>query len=73
VITIVVQARTVDDVDVFMNNLDATGAFTKTGSREDHFNEQGLLDAVLESTYVPSAAKAAPEPAKEPAREPAKP
>ncbi len=61
VLTINVLARSVDDVDVFMNNLEATGAFRSIGSREDHFNEQGLLESSIESTYVPASAK---EPAK---------
>jgi type IV pilus assembly protein PilN len=65
VLTINVLARTVDDVDVFMNNLEATSAFKSIGSREDHFNEQGLLESSIESTYVPAAAKTPPaDPAK---------
>jgi len=65
VLTINVLARTVDDVDVFMNNLEATSAFKSIGSREDRFNEQGLLESSIESTYVPAAAKAPPaDPAK---------
>jgi len=65
VLTINVLARTVDDVDVFMNNLEATSAFKSIGSREDHFNEQGLLESSIETTYVPAAAKAPPaDPAK---------
>lgn len=65
VLTINVLARSVDDVDVFMNNLEATSAFKNIGSREDRFNEQGLLESSIESTYVPASAK---EPAKEPAK-----
>jgi len=65
VLTINVLARSVDDVDVFMNNLEATSAFKSIGSREDRFNEQGLLESSIESTYVPAAAKAPPaDPAK---------
>jgi len=57
VLTVIVLARTVDDVYAFMERLEATGAFRKTQSREERFNDQGLLEAMVETTYVPGAAK----------------
>ena len=47
-----VVARNVDDVNLFMENLEKTGAFSSLISREEHFNEQGLLEATLETNYV---------------------
>jgi Tfp pilus assembly protein PilN len=55
-----VLARSVDDVNTFMENLEATGAFRNTQSRQERFNEQGLLEASIQTTYVPAEAKPAP-------------
>jgi Tfp pilus assembly protein PilN len=52
VVGISVVARNVDDVNLFMENLEKTGAFSSLISREEHFNEQGLLEATLETNYV---------------------
>ena len=52
-LTITVLARGVDDIDRFMENLEATGAFEGLGSRiEEHVTEAGQLDASLEAVYV---------------------
>jgi Tfp pilus assembly protein PilN len=56
VVVISVVARNVDDVSLFMENLEKTGAFSSLISREEHFNEQGLLESTLETTYVLMAA-----------------
>jgi type IV pilus assembly protein PilN len=56
-LTINVVGRTVEDVSKFLENLDATGAFTHTESKEERVNEEGLLAAAIETTYVPSVAK----------------
>jgi Tfp pilus assembly protein PilN len=53
-LTIAVVARNVDDVDRFMENLESTGAFANLLSKEEHFNDQNLLEATLETVYVPS-------------------
>jgi len=58
VLTIAVVAKGVDDVNRFIENLEATGAFTGLMSREEHVNDDGQLEASLESTYVPGAARA---------------
>jgi Tfp pilus assembly protein PilN len=52
VVVISVVARNVDDVNLFMENLEKTGAFSSLISREEHFNEQGLLEATLETNYA---------------------
>ena len=58
VLTINVVGRTVEDVDKFMENLEATGAFSHTESTEERINEEGLLTAAIQTTYVPTAVKA---------------
>jgi type IV pilus assembly protein PilN len=55
VVVISVVARNVDDVSLFMENLEKTGAFSSLLSREDHFNDQGLLESTLETTYALTA------------------
>jgi Tfp pilus assembly protein PilN len=54
---VMVIARGVQDVDDFMENLEATGAFTNATSAEDHFDEDGLLVSTLEMGYVPDAVR----------------
>src|SRR3989442_7947007 len=54
-LTISVVARGVEDVNVFMNNLEATGAFMRVGSGiEERFNDQGQLQASVEAVYRPA-------------------
>ncbi len=58
VLNVNVVARSVDDVNEWMENLEATGAFADLGQTlEEHFNDQGLLEASLETLYVPGGAK----------------
>ena len=59
VLTISVVARSVDDVGLFMERLEGTGAFANLRPTEEHFNEQGQLESVLEMSYVPGAARPA--------------
>lgn len=59
VLVIAVAARGVDDVNLFMTNLEATGAFARLRPAEEHLNEHGELESVLETIYVPSAGKQA--------------
>jgi len=54
-----VVGRTIEDVDKFMENLESTGAFGHTESKEERINDDGLLAATIETTYVPTAANAA--------------
>ena len=59
VLTINVIARSVDDVSLFMEHLESTGAFANLRPTEEHFNEQGQLDSLLEMSYVPASARPA--------------
>jgi Tfp pilus assembly protein PilN len=54
-LTISVIARGVDDVDEFMERLEATGAFANLLSREERVNDSGQLVAALECEYVTPA------------------
>jgi len=60
VLVISVAARGVDDVNQFMSNLETTGAFARLRPAEEHLNEHGELESVLETIYVPSGGKPAP-------------
>jgi len=61
VLTIMVAARTVEDINLFIGNLDATGAFKELAKMEERVDEQNQnqLVAALESVYTPAAAPAA--------------
>ncbi len=56
VLAINVVARNNDDISQFIEKLEATGAFRELLSRDERYNEQGQLEASLESVYVPSSA-----------------
>ena len=53
VLTIVVAARGVDDVNQFLENLDATGAFVEVQAPDNRIDEQGQLEATLKTVYKP--------------------
>jgi len=54
-----VVARTVDDLNTFMNNLEMTHTFDRIGSGiDERVNEQGLLTASIEAVYKPSTGHA---------------
>ncbi|MGE5246354.1 MAG: PilN domain-containing protein [Betaproteobacteria bacterium] len=58
-VVVTVVARTVDDVSRFMEQLEATGAFTNVLSREERVGDNGLLEATLDSEYRPEAVREA--------------
>ena len=59
-LTISVVARGVDDLNTFMNNLEATRTFAQVGSGvEERINDQGQLQATVEVVYNPAAGYAA--------------
>ncbi len=61
-LTVSVVSRGVDDVNQFMENLEQTGAFADLLTREEHVNEEGQIEAALESIYVrPAESAAAPD------------
>jgi len=65
VIVIGLVAKSVDDVNQFMENLETSGAFVSLLSREDHVDDQGLVESTLETAYVPAGSRpAGPGPAR---------
>lgn len=73
VLIVNVLARSVDDVNQFMENLDQTNAFLELRSREEQTNEDGDIESALEMVYQPRAAsgtQAAPASAEKPADAP---
>jgi hypothetical protein len=61
-VVVTVAARSVDDIDQFMQRLDATGVFIDVRSTREQTTEQGQIASTLEMIYKP-AADAAPAPA----------
>jgi type IV pilus assembly protein PilN len=61
-LTINVVSRNFEDIEKFMDNLDATKAFIDVHPSQDQVNEQGLTETTLETRYVPST----PQPASAP-------
>jgi Tfp pilus assembly protein PilN len=59
VLTINVTAKTVDDVNTFIENLEKTGAFANVLSAQERADDSGLMLSTLEAIYVPSAGKPA--------------
>jgi Tfp pilus assembly protein PilN len=52
-LTINVVAKGTDDVEQFMEHLEATGAFKDLrGTSDEHYNEQGQLEATIETRYL---------------------
>ena len=66
VLTINVVAQSVDDVDELIRNLEGTGSFSNLLSVEEHFNVDGMLEAVLEGSYAPRPATGAGPEARKP-------
>jgi hypothetical protein len=62
-ITMIVLGRRAEDVDEFMEKLEATGAFLDVVPTQDELTDEGLHKVVLESYYVPSDADVADKPA----------
>jgi hypothetical protein len=50
----------VDDVDAFIEALEGTHAFEDLLSREERFNDEGLLEATLRGVYRPAAPEVVP-------------
>lgn len=58
VLSINVVAKSVDDVNELMEKLEGTGSFVDPVATEDHFNQDGQLEAMLDAVYVPRAGRA---------------
>jgi hypothetical protein len=56
VVGMTVQARRAEDLDAFIEALEKTGAFRDVTPLQEQTNEQGLLEAVIEGTYVTEGA-----------------
>jgi Tfp pilus assembly protein PilN len=54
-LTVIVSARSREDVNQFIENLEGTGSFRELLAHEDHLDDQGQLEATLETVYVPDA------------------
>jgi Tfp pilus assembly protein PilN len=60
VLTITIVARGAEDVSSFMDNMERTGVFSQVGaSLEERMNDQGQLQASLETIYLPTVGHAA--------------
>jgi hypothetical protein len=57
VITIAVDAKAVNDVNLFIDRLEATGAFTQLQKLSENIDEQNELQATIEGVYTPQAAR----------------
>ena len=57
VLTIILVARGVEDVNEFIENLEASGAFANVRPAEEHPDDAGLLQSTLEAPYSPAAGK----------------
>jgi Tfp pilus assembly protein PilN len=58
VVSLNIVAKRVDDVNLFMNNLEKAGSFQGMLARQDRLNDQGLIDATVESVYTPGGRRA---------------
>jgi Tfp pilus assembly protein PilN len=54
VLTVNVMARDVDFVNLFMENLDSTGAFFELRSAQEHTTEDGQIESALQMVYRPT-------------------
>jgi Tfp pilus assembly protein PilN len=60
VLTITIVARGAEDVSSFMDNMERSGVFAQVGATlEERMNEQGQLQASLETIYLPTVGHAA--------------
>jgi len=56
VVTIILFAKGVDDVNLFIDKLEATGAFAQLQKLDERVDEENQLQATLEGVYTPAAA-----------------
>ena len=71
-VQISVFSRHIEDLEVFMDALEKTGAFSGVLPRSDHTDEAGITRSELQAYYTPVAERAADAPrAAEPAAQPA--
>ena len=58
-LAISVSAKSRDDVNQFIERLEGTGVFRDLLAHEDHLDDQGQLEATLESVYDPADTRVA--------------
>jgi Tfp pilus assembly protein PilN len=56
VVSLTAVGRRVEDIDRFIENLEATKAFANVLSREETVGGDGLIEVALEGAYLPGAA-----------------
>ena len=59
-VSMVVLGRTAEDIDEFIEKLEATGAFEKILATQKDRTDDGLNRAVLDAVYAPDQAEAKP-------------
>ena len=59
VLTISVSARSVEDVNTFIENLESTGAFSNVRPADERTEEAGTILSTLEAPYFPSVGRPA--------------
>ncbi len=60
VVSLTVVSRQIEDLDTFIERLEATGAFRGVISRSDDLLEDGSIESSLQGYYVPAANPAPP-------------
>jgi Tfp pilus assembly protein PilN len=55
VLEVSVIARSVDDLDRFLRDLEGTGSFDRVLARDERRNEQGQIEALIETAYTTTA------------------
>jgi hypothetical protein len=56
------EARSVEDIDAFIEALETTGAFRNVTPRTEVAMEDDIFQATLEATYAPAVAPAEKQP-----------
>ena len=57
-----VLGRRVEDIDMFMDRLEATGAFAELLARQEEATDEGMYRAALRGRYLPLSEPPAPGP-----------
>lgn len=52
VVQMTVTGRSVEDIDLFISNLEATPKFSEVFAREDDTSEEGLVQAIVQGKYA---------------------
>jgi len=65
-VTMVVLGHQAEDIEQFVEQLEAAGGFNHVYPRTETTNQQGLLEVMLEGRYLPSTASGSAGPSSEP-------